>query len=129
MPHDIRDSVVDFVRNLATRTELPAQRILGWLDLASGKFYRWRDRYGRINRHNSWVPRDQWITHAERESIIGYHDAHPLEGYRRLAFMMLDEDVVAVSPSLQVCDPARPDLRGKRSRSGVLPSDPRFSYK
>ena len=99
VPHDVRDSVVDFVRNLATRIELPVQKILGWLDLATGKFYRWRDRYGRINQHNSWVPRDHWITPWERNSIIRYYDAHPLNGYRRLAFMMLDEDVVAVSPS------------------------------
>ena len=78
MPHDIRDAVVDFVRSLATRTELSVQRILRWLDLASGKFYCWLDRYGRINRHNSWVPRDHWITPWEREGIIAYHDAHPL---------------------------------------------------
>ncbi len=31
--------------------------------------------------------------------IIGYHEGHPLEGYRRLTFMMLDEDVAAVSPA------------------------------
>ena len=35
----------------------------------------------------------------ERQSVIDYFDCHPLEGYRRLTFMMLDEDVVAVSPS------------------------------
>lgn len=29
----------------------------------------------------------------------GVRAAYPLEGYRRLAFMMLDADVVAVSPS------------------------------
>ncbi len=28
-----------------------------------------------------------------------YYDAHPLEGYRRLRFMMLDENVACVSPS------------------------------
>src|SRR5262249_29062063 len=28
-----------------------------------------------------------------------FHDRHPLEGYRRLTFMMLDADVVAASPS------------------------------
>ncbi len=32
-------------------------------------------------------------------AILGFHDRHPLDGYRRLTFMMLDEDVVAVSPS------------------------------
>ena len=32
-------------------------------------------------------------------AILDFHAGHPLEGYRRLAFMMLDADVVAVSPS------------------------------
>ncbi len=35
----------------------------------------------------------------EKQAIIAYHDQHPLEGYRRLRFMMLDDDIVAVSPS------------------------------
>ena len=30
---------------------------------------------------------------------MAYHVEHPDEGYRRIAYMMLDEDVVAVSPS------------------------------
>ena len=30
--------------------------------------------------------------------LIDYFDCHPLDGYRRLTFMMLDEDVVALSP-------------------------------
>jgi transposase InsO family protein len=30
---------------------------------------------------------------------VRYFEAHPLEGYRRLCFMMLDENVVAVSPA------------------------------
>ena len=33
------------------------------------------------------------------KAIIGFHLKNPLEGYRRLTFMMLDADVVAVSPS------------------------------
>lgn len=33
------------------------------------------------------------------EEIIKYHNEHPLEGYRRLTFMMLDNNIVAVSPS------------------------------
>ncbi len=31
--------------------------------------------------------------------MLDYHVSHPLDGYRRLAFMMLDDDIVAVSPS------------------------------
>ena len=32
-------------------------------------------------------------------AIISFHHQFPLEGYRRLTFMMLDRNVVAVSPS------------------------------
>jgi hypothetical protein len=36
---------------------------------------------------------------VKKEAIIGFHLKNPLEGYRRLTFMMLDHDVVAVSPA------------------------------
>jgi putative transposase len=45
------------------------------------------------------MPRDGWLESWEKQAILDYHDRHPLEGYRRLAFMMLDDVVVAVSPS------------------------------
>jgi transposase InsO family protein len=35
----------------------------------------------------------------EKEAIIEFHLKNPLEGYRRLTFMMLDADVAAVSPA------------------------------
>jgi len=52
-----------------------------------------------VNEHNGKIPRDFWLEAWERDAIIAYHENHSLEGYRRLAFMMLDEDVVAVSPT------------------------------
>lgn len=45
------------------------------------------------------MPRDHWLTGDERELIIGFHGQHPLDGYRRLTYMMIDADVVAASPS------------------------------
>jgi putative transposase len=45
------------------------------------------------------VPRDHWLTHGEKERICTFARAHPLEGYRRLTFMMLDADQVACSPA------------------------------
>lgn len=99
MAHDVRDQVVDFVRALSQKTELPVQRLLGWLSLARGKFFDWQGRYGKVNEHNAWIPRDHWITDAEREAILAFHARYPLEGYRRLSFMMLDAQVVAVSPA------------------------------
>lgn len=45
------------------------------------------------------MPRDHWLTDDEKERICSFARAHPLEGYRRLTFMMLDADQVACSPS------------------------------
>lgn len=81
------------------RSELPAARFLRWLDLQPSKFHEWRRRYGQVNAHNGKIPRDWWLADWERAAIVAYHDRHPLEGYRRLAFMMLDDDVVATSPA------------------------------
>jgi putative transposase len=45
------------------------------------------------------VPRDHWLTAREKRAILDFHRQFPLEGYRRLAFMMLDRDLVAASPA------------------------------
>jgi putative transposase len=45
------------------------------------------------------VPRDHWLTDDEKERICVFARGNPLEGYRRLTFMMLDADVVACSPA------------------------------
>jgi putative transposase len=74
-------------------------QIVGWTGLSKGKFYDWNKRYGKVNEHNANIPRDHWLTLEERMSILDFHDRNPLEGYRRLTFMMLDQDVVAVSPA------------------------------
>ena len=74
-------------------------QIVRWTGLSKGKFYDWNKRYGRVNEHNANIPRDHWLTLEERQSILDFHNSNPLEGYRRLTFMMLDQDVVAVSPA------------------------------
>ena len=99
VPHDTRDQVVDYVNYWRERCGLPVALFVLWLEISSSKFYDWKKRYGMANEHNGKVPRDFWLEHWEREAIIEFHFAHPLEGYRRLAFMMIDADVVYVSPS------------------------------
>jgi putative transposase len=99
VPHDVRDQVVDFVRRWSEKTEISVGRFIAWLGVTASKFYDWRQRYGQANEHNGWVPRDFWLEPWEKEAIIDFHLKNPLEGYRRLTFMMLDHDVVAVSPA------------------------------
>jgi putative transposase len=81
------------------RTEIKVGKFVAWLDVGSGKFYDWRQRYGKVNEHNGRIPRDFWLEKHEKQAIVDFHDRNPLEGYRRLTFMMLDADVAAVSPS------------------------------
>jgi len=97
--HDVRDEVIDFVNRWSGRTELAVKRMVGWLNVSSSKFYDWRGRYGKVNEHNAWVPRDHWLEAWEKTAILDFERQYPLEGYRRLAFMMMDADVVAVSPT------------------------------
>ena len=73
--------------------------LVGWLGIAASKFTRWSQRLGTPNQHNAPIPRDFWLEDWEKSAIVAFHDRYPLEGYRRLAYMMLDADVVAVSPS------------------------------
>jgi putative transposase len=70
-----------------------------WIGITTSKFYDWKARFGKVNEHNAWVPRDHWLTQDEKESIMTFARQHPLEGYRQLTFMMLDQNVVACSPA------------------------------
>jgi putative transposase len=70
-----------------------------WIGIGVSKYYDWVTRFGKVNEHNAWVPRDHWLTDDEKERICCFARQNPLEGYRRLTYMMLDADVVACSPS------------------------------
>jgi transposase InsO family protein len=97
--HDVRDQIVDFVHRWSQAAEMSIARLLGWIELSPGRFHDWQRRFGKVNEHNHLVVRDHWLEAWEKSAIIDFHQHYPLEGYRRLAFMMLDYDVVAVSPS------------------------------
>jgi transposase InsO family protein len=87
------------VTTFSARTEQSVRWVLPRLGLAPAQYYRWTARYGKANTPNGPVPRDHWLQPAEREAILAYHDTHAPEGYRRMTYMMLDANVVAVSPA------------------------------
>ena len=96
---DIRDTVIDFTRVWSEKTGLPVKRFIGWTGIPEGTYYRWVKRYGKVNEHNGWVPRDWWIEEWEKDAIVEYYLSHRGDGYRRVTYMLLDADIVAVSPS------------------------------
>ena len=87
------------MRRWTDRTELPAKTLVGWIGVGTSKFHNWKDRYGKANEHNAWVPRDWWLLEWEKQAILDFQRQFPLEGYRRMTFMMLDRDLVAASPT------------------------------
>lgn len=95
----MRDEVVDYIRYWSDKTGIKATKMIRWIEITRSKYYDWASRYGKVNEHNSWIPRDFWLADWEKQAIIAYYHDHLLEGYRRLTYMMIDDDIVAVSPS------------------------------
>ena len=87
------------MRYYSDKTDIPAGDFIRRIGIARSKYYDWKKRYGKVNEHNAWIPRDFWLTEHERQAIINYYNDNPLEGYRRLCYMMIDADIAAVSPS------------------------------
>jgi hypothetical protein len=93
---------VDVVNRWSGKTGIAVIWFLPWIGLATSKWHHRKSRYGKANEHTAWIPRDHWLEDSEKQAIVNFHARHPLEGYRRLTFMMPDADVVAASPS-SVC--------------------------
>ena len=100
------------MRCWAEKSEITQTQILIWIGLWSSTFSKWTRCYGKAFEHNGWIPRDHWLDEWEKQAILKFHFDNPLNGYRRLTYMMLDADVVAVSASsvyrvLGRCNPDR----------------------
>jgi putative transposase len=48
------------------------------------------------------VPRDFWLADSEKKATIDFHGRNPLEEYRRLTFMMIDQCMISGLP-VEVC--------------------------
>ncbi len=116
MAHHIRDEIVDFIKKWRTKTMLSKSFFIFNLNIARNKYHNWENRYGKENSHNGLIPRDHWLESDEKKAIIDYHHHRPLEGYRRLTYMMLDNDIAHVSPSTTYKVLKSANLLGKRSR-------------
>lgn len=112
------------------RTGWTIRRILRRLGLPKSRYYDWKRREDEaLLADLAPVPRGSphGILPEEKAAVIRYALAHPKEGYRRLAWMMVDEDVAYLSPSSVYRILRDEDLlyRWKRSRSvGEPPAEP-----
>ena len=99
MEPDIRDKIVQYLDMIHNKTNIGLNTLIDSIGISRSRYYSWVGRIGLANEHNGKIPRSHWILDWEREAIIEYAKKHINEGYRRLTYMMLDEDIVAVSPA------------------------------
>ena len=63
------------------------------LKISPSKYYNWVERKGLPNQINRDVPNSTWLLPSETENIVSFCQDKLEEGYRRLSYMMLDEDI------------------------------------
>lgn len=121
--------MLELVEQAVARTGWSVRQVLKRLGLARTVYYEWRER-AQAQRLDDLVPGGRcWtaILPEEKEAVIGYALAHPREGYRRLAWMMVDADVAYLSPAsvYRILQDADLLYRWKRStRAGEKPAAP-----
>lgn len=120
-------AILTLVQQTQERTGWTLRRILRRLGLPKSRYHEWRRRAeeARLADATSIPTSSPYrILDEEREAVISYALRHPREGYRRLTWMMVDDDVAYVSPSstYRILDDADLLYRWKRSsRSGQPP--------
>ena len=64
------------------KTDIAVARFMPWIGIGRSKYQDWVTRFGKVNEHNAWVPRDHWLTEDEIMRICNFARQHPL---RRLS--------------------------------------------
>jgi len=103
---EIRNSLVNHIKYISKRTKIPVKELLSHIELSKVQFYRWVKRVGIINHHNGQIPKIHWLTPKEKKLIEDFATKHYSnnnyffrDGYRSIAYKMLDLNIVTVHPS------------------------------
>src|SRR5690606_4399295 len=97
--------------------------------LSKARYREWSKRAARdaLADQSTAAPTCDALLPEEKRAVLDYALAHPKDGYRRLAWQMIDADVAYLSPSsvYRVLNEADLLYRWKRSaRSGEAPAKP-----
>lgn len=117
------------VAQAVERTGWAVRRILKRLGIRRSVYYEWRARE-QEERLDDLLPGGRCLSAIlpeEKEAVLAFALAHPKDGYRRLTWMMVDEDVAHVSPAsvYRILNDADLLYRWKRSRGvGTKPPAP-----
>lgn len=125
----VKQELLETVRVTRARTGWPWRRILHHLGLTTARYRAWVKRAAAdaLTDRSTRSPLLDGILAEEKAAVCAYARAHPKDGYRRLAWQMIDEDVAFLSPSSVYRILADADLLSRwkrRTSSGAAPAKP-----
>lgn len=117
----VKAELLELVATARARTGWTVRRILPHLGLTRARYREWTRRAARdaLTDQRPLAHLRDGILAEERDAVVAFALAHPRDGYRRLAMMMLDADVACLSASTvyRILDADDLLARWKRSRS------------
>jgi transposase InsO family protein len=120
--------VLETITKTRQRSKWTIAQIIKRLGLTKGLFYSWRRRgqTGQLADQKAEYERWNTILPEERTAVVDYALEHPQDGYKRLAWMMVDEDVAYLSPSSVYNVLSERDLLYRYKRSEQSPGTYNF---
>ena len=120
--------ILDFINRTIIRSEVRLDWVLGNFGLPKNTYYRWRRLEARGDLEDAHIKPNNpdAILPWEVEATIEYALKNPKEGYKRLAYMMIDDDVAHISPSSVYRILSARDLLSRFKRSAKSPGKYNF---
>ena len=78
-------------------TKLPEWKLLSFINLSTSKFSKWKKE--SKPEHQRKIPKIHYSTPEEKQKVVEFKKEHMSLGYRYLTWLMIDLNVVALSPS------------------------------
>lgn len=96
-----KQQILAYINWIHDRSSQSLDWVLRYLGLPRNTYYRWRRRAatGTLDDRPSFQVNLDAALAEEIQAVIAYALEHPKDGYRRLAWMMVDGDVAYLSPS------------------------------
>lgn len=87
------------MRDKQIQTNIAEYKILADIGLSRRKFFDWKSAYGLPWQLALNLPKSHHLEDWEQERIIDFYLENERDGYRRCAYMMMDQDIVYAAPS------------------------------
>lgn len=100
VPPEHRRFVVDDIQLQVSRTHLVVDDMLGFYGIKKSTYYGWFNDGGNLKELKPRAPMNtRKVLQVEVDAVVSYRRLHPDIGYRKLAWMMIDEGIACLSES------------------------------